>query len=416
LNGTITWTELQGVGYTIFDPFGMYDGSTTVTLPETGAYKVTARIGTVTSFTGDGRSDIAMNYSGGQSAHLAITKDDVSGSLAVNHVLETVITNAVPGDTITFSLSTSDGFPTELTGISGYLEVERIPTTTPLPRALLSAQPGALGVPNGLVDWSQGTSVRQYDPYSMWNGTTTLTATAVGQYLLSFRGWANQGSGVNARADWHINSSVVNTAENFSFAAGANQFNAMVQGLVDISSSTAYTTSIDTESSATVQTGLQPRDGLFEIELLPTGPQAAHCILQSDSVIFDNDPVVNFNVSPRVYDPFHMFDGYSKVVTPAAGYYRIIGRFWGNGGSGSNSSCQLVIRNPAFPGFATPLTADTAENNIMTVLGAVQDSTTLITLVHVPAGTVFELIFNQLQSGGRFNRSAFLEVKQLGAP
>jgi hypothetical protein len=128
-NGVVDWTfNLANVN--IFDPDGMFNGSTTVTVNKAGTFRVTARLWGNTGSANDVRGDITILHNGSsdisQAMNGAVVGQDPTaspGNMILPMFIEGVFTNVLAGDTFSVMVVTDLG---SLGYRSGYWEVVEI--------------------------------------------------------------------------------------------------------------------------------------------------------------------------------------------------------------------------------------------------------------------------------------------------
>jgi hypothetical protein len=414
---TVNWTPANST-YLIFDPFLMYNGTTLVTAPVGGSYKVTARIASATPVTpGPGLLSFRVSCSNGQNFVIEQTLTSDGATLSANMFQQTVFTNVAISDTFFGVIVSSGGAPATINGTNGYFEVEFLDVLPTFQRAMLVGDQAALV--GGQVNFAEsgGGQARAYDPYGLWNGTTTLTPATPGTTWIvnstctSFSGGnVSQTVGVFIHTFASTPQSAKNSAS--TTAPVENDVVLTTSGLISVAGSNPMTVQM---------TGFNPNPNFsyFEVEQLPSAPAFAVCILYFGGAGFvpltsNTWNVVPWTVVPPMitYDPLNMFNGNTQITVPVDGYYRIICRIFVQGGSVGTPTYTITAENPIFPGGTNNIVLAAAED-IPAVAGNGFATLTLSVLVHVPATTSFQMSF--LNSIGQtFLREGYFEIRQIG--
>ncbi len=398
---TVNWTP-QNSTYLLFDPFGMYNGSTLVTAPTGGSYKVTARIASATSVTPTtGELQLTVVCSNFTLFIVNQTLTSNGATLSANMYAASLFINVLSGQTFSVRLGSDQGAPATVSGINGYFEVEYLPPIPAFQRAILVGSPnqvGALPV-NGQVNFSAGppANVRQYDPFGLFtNGTTTLTPAIPGTWIANTT-CATSSSNPDMNFLVAINTMNLSGPQSQSVKSSAatsvprNDPNLTASALVSVASPNQITVQMLAFGPVP-----SPDWAYFEVEQLPAAPAFAICVLyfggtSSSSNLWE---VIPWNAFAPIiiYDPLSMFNGNSQITVPVDGYYRIICRVFGQGGTSQTVTYTITANNPVFPGGSNNIVMAAAED-FPTISGATLATETVSVLVHVPATTNFEISF-----------------------
>ncbi len=314
----------------------------------------------------------------------------------------------------------TEGAPTPLAGTNGYFEVEFLPVLPTFQRALLVGDGAPFTVLNpNQVNFAEGGvgQARAYDPYHLWDGTSTLTPALPGTWIINTTcSTTEPTNGVQTGLlFFHAGLTAPQSAKNNATTGTTTDPLLTTSALLTVAASNPVTVQFNFGSFGAIV----PDYSYFEVEQLPGTPAFAVCIIYFGG-LGNTSPgsppwdVVPFTlVSPMIaYDPLNMFNGNTQITVPVDGYYRILCRIFVEGGSNATSTWTITANNPIFPGGTSNIVLAAAEDFI-SIGGITRATTTLSVLVHVPATTNFQISFLN-NAFGAFLQEGYFEIRQIG--